>query len=1057
MRLASIDIRSLPGIDPIHLDDFQPGINFIVGPNAVGKSSLIRALHLLLAPPRRGDPTALSLAATLIDGTTEWQLDRQGAQQRWSRAGVPTDPPVAPDPEALHCYWLDAQSLLAPDEAREDQLRRRFQAALAGGIDIAQVRSAAGIQAEPFPRGLYQSWREARSRWQKTERAYQALEDDRETLARLKAEQRQARSAAETVARIQRAQELHQAIANRRLAEQALATFPETMAAMRGDEDEQAHTLSAQRQQIDTELARIDATLEENRQRQQDTGLVDSRISRSLIATLRQRLEALWPLAERLDLLQRQLAAAEGECQAAADALGADPSDPPVIDPATIESIGHALQRRNEAIAWTLRLGGKPTTTTRLGQALGAIATAAGLTTAGLGWAADLPLITLAAALGAIAGVFVVVTPLLGGKEGVRAATAHREAAEHELGELLSRSGIGDLDYRDVGIPRLLSLTRTLDEARARVQAIDAERRCTRTQYDERLAAVQDALSTWLTTEAADPIAIQQTIQDLDDRLRDLEQLRQARESLQARRDEAMSRRAVVVESQSSLFARLGIEPDDQAELANLTEQYRAYQQARQRLEQAREAERQLALPLQDDAALLAQAQADDDRELRQSLETHQRIADGLDDLTTRIARIERDLEQAGDDDALATALTESTGLAEQLAQRRERHVEATLGVWLLDEVEQDYRRNHEPGLIREARTRFEAFTQGHWSLVVDAQHNPQARDLRAAATRSLTELSAGTRMQLLLAARLAWARSQERGGPALPLALDEALANTDAERFTAIAGNLASLAAADGRQIFYLTTRQEDIQLWAAATGETPHCIDLAAQGRRRRRPSHRFVTAPRPPVPSPDGMDPVAYAETLEVPAVDLARPAESIHLFHLLRDHLPGLHQLLDNWRIDTLGPLEVWLQSPAGENAHIRNQLPDDLSKRAVVARRWLELARQGRGRPVDREALVGSGALSEKMLARVDENATEMGGDGARLIAALRDRAIPRLKRDAIDQLEQWLIDGGWIDPRPMLDAEGITRALLDELGHRIAPDRIRSISDWLAAGSGQFV
>ena len=71
MRLASIDIRSLPGIDPIHLDDFQPGVNFIVGPNAVGKSSLIRALHLLLAPPRRGDPTALSLATTLVDGTTE--------------------------------------------------------------------------------------------------------------------------------------------------------------------------------------------------------------------------------------------------------------------------------------------------------------------------------------------------------------------------------------------------------------------------------------------------------------------------------------------------------------------------------------------------------------------------------------------------------------------------------------------------------------------------------------------------------------------------------------------------------------------------------------------------------------------------------------------------------------------------------------------------------------------------------------------------------------------------------------------------------------------------
>ena len=62
MRLTRLKIQQLPGIDPgFELDKIDPGVNLVTGPNAIGKSSLIRALRYLVAPASASDPLALSL------------------------------------------------------------------------------------------------------------------------------------------------------------------------------------------------------------------------------------------------------------------------------------------------------------------------------------------------------------------------------------------------------------------------------------------------------------------------------------------------------------------------------------------------------------------------------------------------------------------------------------------------------------------------------------------------------------------------------------------------------------------------------------------------------------------------------------------------------------------------------------------------------------------------------------------------------------------------------------------------------------------------------------
>ena len=66
--------------------------------------------------------------------------------------------------------------------------------------------------------------------------------------------------------------------------------------------------------------------------------------------------------------------------------------------------------------------------------------------------------------------------------------------------------------------------------------------------------------------------------------------------------------------------------------------------------------------------------------------------------------------------------------------------------------------------------------------IKVDTGSKPLALDNEEQRERTLDELSSGTRLQLLLAVRVAFVEQQERG-PMLPLILDETLGNSDEHR----------------------------------------------------------------------------------------------------------------------------------------------------------------------------------------------------------------------------------------------------------------------------------
>ena len=207
--------------------------------------------------------------------------------------------------------------------------------------------------------------------------------------------------------------------------------------------------------------------------------------------------------------------------------------------------------------------------------------------------------------------------------------------------------------------------------------------------------------------------------------------------------------------------------------------------------------------------------------------------------------------------------------------------------------MEREHEQTQMPRVFERALGHFSAFTHHGYELRLGRDTNSprlMAIDLRSRETRDLDELSDGTRAQLLLAARLAYAEEVEQGRT-LPLFLDEALDQSDPDRFDAIARSLGRIASDQGRQIFYLTSDPLDRDRIRQAL-DAEDCvaaaeIDLGSlRGRATGVTQSSALQVPtRPTVPSPDGTTAQEYGAALGVPRFAPARGYSEQHFLYVL----------------------------------------------------------------------------------------------------------------------------------------------------------------------------
>ena len=1161
MHLTQLKIHALPGIDPGF--EFKPaakGVNLVTGPNAIGKSSLVRALAYLLQR-RKNDPLALSLEAHFDSNGTGWQVRRNGSQVVWTRNGETADQPALPAAGQLGMYRLAMEYLLTDDQS-DQVIAQELLRTLRGGFNLDQPRIDLTAR---FASAEAKALLQAQTTRREVEHHYNDLRQREAKLPDLDAEIAAAENAQRRCERLKQAVDLHHAIRDHKAKVKKLGLFPPGMDQLRGNEVDRLEELEKRLQDLRTDLQEYEIKLTTHQTELERTGLEESRPQPEEIAANEARLQRIREKSIGRENAEKQLREAEA---AVRDAIAQfnDHELAPSLNAESIqrsETIAGPLllaQATKRELEQQLALAGDPPERPEIDQHRNGVdalrkwlATTDASDEPQSAWRVALPLwIVLGAAVFAglaaylqnafvaVAGTVVAIGAAvwalldgLGNKEPSPSEQARRSFAETDLEppsewvhatvrehlreiegrlngllvqkEQAANTGVIKKQIRDAeqdlaqldeqketfvrqvgfkpelpvtAFDRFVRLSVQWDQARqnrarhkAEIERLDGE-------ITEASKRVGEFVIHWRGGEAADYFTANGRV-DIEVLTSSFDALKMRIASARAALGDIETSRAAIKSAQSKiemvegsitkLFQNAELAPSDlstatggglgkwatsRRTLVDRINKIDEWKSVKNEFDKAQFQEDSKRNSLVDCPDLIASAQSDTVGELEAEYDESATQASKLENLRDQRTEIRTTLANAGQDRALENALNQEMQAQATLEDKRDHAFLSEATTLLLDDVKQVFQAKHEPEVLRRARELFREVTSHAFDFELGDDGQFIARDLEQEAPRTLAELSSGTRMQLLLALRLAWIQTQEQGASPLPLFLDEALTTSDEERFKVMAQSLERLSEAEGRQIFYLSARRHESALWRQATGNTPAVADLATIrfGTKRSGPDD-YAVETAPPVPTPDSRTPEAYAALLGVPQYGPHTAVGGIHLFHLLRDDLNLLHRLMDAWRIKSLGQLERFLKSSAAQGAigDVNHRLT--LRNRCAAARHWVELWRQGRGKPVDRPALERSGAVTTVFIERATNLAAKLGGNGQDLIAALDGGRLPGFWDKKFDELKQWLDEEGYIDNQPLLSADDRRRLTLQQTKpeSNAQAEDINQLIDWLEA------
>ncbi|MBA3276520.1 MAG: hypothetical protein H0T72_12065 [Chloroflexia bacterium] len=569
------------------------------------------------------------------------------------------------------------------------------------------------------------------------------------------------------------------------------------------------------------------------------------------------------------------------------------------------------------------------------------------------------------------------------------------------------------------------------DEIRLIADAIDRWRQATDdlAAIDKRVAAIHDrhaslmtdintSLAALGTAPATDRLAAESRLAEIQRRTVAARDAHTAighdRQTIADQVQPAIDRERASIDN---LFTSLGLHERDDISLRERCGQVDACREAQAALASAQVVEQTRRHALAGAHELVTMPPA----EIQAELDLSRAKADGRDAIVKEIARLDLEVQRARGQTALEEAVAHELATLEAFRDARGRDYARAAGWHVAEFVQRTARDQNRPAVFLAARNLFSQFTAGAWKLEMGGDNDPAFVAVETSTERhcKLADLSSGTRVQLLMAVRIAFIEASE-SGPQLPLILDETLGNADDTRANAIIDATVEIARR-GRQIIYFTAQNDEIAKWQSRIAQFPgapalEIIDLAA--------ARGIASAGQPsnivwgrtvfePFHLPDGATHEDARQALSVPPVDLwAEHVGGVDLWYLIPDvHL--LSQLrqagITTWgqytqlrRHDGLRMIAAFDEVNA--RIECRLQVID------TVRRHW----QQGRPRPLTHGALLGTRLISDRFEEAVIELAKSHDWDGAALIRALRDRALGGFRQNVIVELEESFCGNGHI-------------------------------------------
>ena len=136
MRLQRLTIDRLPGIDiPFTIETSGDGIHVIFGPNAIGKSSICRAVECLYWSDR-GPRARTAVAGEFEFDGSRWWAQREGSRLRWRSADLEGLPPGIPASHNHRCFFLRLRDLIDPSRDGTSDIASEIRRQMSGGFDL---------------------------------------------------------------------------------------------------------------------------------------------------------------------------------------------------------------------------------------------------------------------------------------------------------------------------------------------------------------------------------------------------------------------------------------------------------------------------------------------------------------------------------------------------------------------------------------------------------------------------------------------------------------------------------------------------------------------------------------------------------------------------------------------------------------------------------------------------------------------------------------------------------------------------------------------------------
>ena len=596
--------------------------------------------------------------------------------------------------------------------------------------------------------------------------------------------------------------------------------------------------------------------------------------------------------------------------------------------------------------------------------------------------------------------------------------------AEEQLARI-DRLGV-DATADEAGLAVLAANISRYQQARQKEESALASLDKVRDDYASLLDEINAGVSSFGMRSVADADAASARVDNLDNRRQEYDSAAKTAQQC----EDLLSRLDGRIEDENgqlaALFVRVGLRLDDEHELRRLVKFREPYDAVTERLRIAEHAGESAQKALEDHPELLEMTAEELSRLKQESVE----LADRLSTVSQEIGGIEAEITAAKRGCNLEVLLARRDEALDQLRQRRESDYRAVSGYVLADYVSRQQQEEEQPRVLRRARELFTRITHGRYELHVHEADPPEfrAKDTAQNQGLGLDELSSGTRLQLLLAARVAFVEQQEQAVK-VPLILDETLGNSDERRAAEIIDAVIEICC-QGRQVFYFTAQHDEVGKWRRLLRESGqvdyHEIDLAEVrqfSETERVPPVEFDPPKPAEVPSPDGLDWAEYGRELKVSALDPDGESGNYHLWYLIED-LPTLYRLLSGG-VNRWGQLESLVSHGQADGICQDSRVYREAQ---VVVRVLEEAARErriGRGRPVDRAVLIDSEAVSGTYLDRVSQLASKESGDAKQLIAALESGRVKGFLSKKRATLREYLVAEGYLDERETLTAEQV--------------------------------